>query len=259
MGKHLSFLMMNTGRKFERLVIIMAAMVVFELICYFAIGSRAADAVGTPLNSFSIVISTSGIWTGYIGGLLLTAIIVSHESRKGSNAETELTVQRLGISERAAYGWSIVGNALRFLLIMAYQTLLIYAIYRVYQSMGVSDTTELQEFIGFNGIQILRFFFPGTSLMNWFGILLLALSFGTAATALNIRRMKVSKVILFLWIGFLMIKVMTNTGFSFDTSMMLVRIILLGTDLIFLFYLLVIGHDGKSQEIKTMTLRGETK
>ncbi len=243
--------MMNMGRRFERLLIVLVIMAIFEGVFFGFIGSKT--------DSFAMAISLSGIWTGFIVGLLLTAIIVSYESRKKSNAETELTVQRLGISERAAYGWSVAGNALRFLLIMAYQTLLIYAIYRIYQSMGVSDTTELQEFIGFNGIQILRFFFPVASLMNWFGILLLALSFGTAATALNIRRMKVSKVVLFIWIGYLMIKVMTNTGFSFDTSMMLVRIILLGTDLTFLFYLLVIGHDGKSQEIKTMTLRGETK
>ncbi|MBQ4467120.1 MAG: hypothetical protein II918_02765 [Firmicutes bacterium] len=256
MGKHLSLLMMNTGRKFDRLVIIMAAMAVFELICYFAIGSKAADAVGTPLNSFSIVISTSGIWTGYIGGLLLTALLVSREPSKKSNAQTELTMMRLEISERTAYFWSIIGNALRCLLITAYQTVLIFMIWKIYQGSGVSNTTELQQYMEFNGIRILSWFFPTSSLMGWLDVLIIALSFGLLGTAINIKRMKVSKIILFIWIGYLMIHLMTQIGFSFDDSMMLLRVTLLGTDLGFMFYLLVIAHDGKNAN--NTELRGET-
>ena len=244
--------MMYTGRKIYWLISVIILMIATEELLFS--GLRLGE--GQP--NFALAITSSYIIPCFILiGLVLTAVSASLEHRKKLSNETELLRRRLEISERAAYFWEIIGNTLRCLMVIAAQTIMIYLFYQIYQINGSSTFTELQDFITFNGVNILKFFFPGTEITSWLSIILVAFSFGVAATALNIRRMKVSKVLLFIWILYLITMVITNVGFSFDIDMMLVNIVLLGTDAGFLFYLMVIAHDGKGNaEIKQV--RGET-
>ena len=251
MRKHLSLLMMYTGRKIHWLISVIILMIATEEL--FFSGLRLGE--GQP--NFALAITSSYIMPCFILiGLVLMSVAASMEHRKKLSNETELLRKRLEISERAAYLWEIIGNTLRCLMVIASQSIMIFLFYLIYLRNADSTFTELQDFITFKGVSILKFFFPGTEITSWLSIILVAFSFGIAATALNIKRMKVSKVLLFIWILYLITKVITNIGFSFDIDMMLVNIVLLGTDAIFLLYILVIAHDGKGNaEIKQA--RGE--
>ena len=243
--------MMYTGRKIYWLISVIILMIATEELLFS--GLRLGE--GQP--NFALAITSSYIMPCFILiGLVLMAVAASMEHRKKISNETELLRRRLEISERAAYFWEIIGNTLRCLMVIAAQTIMIYLFYQIYQINGSSTFTELQDFITFNGVNILKFFFPGTEITSWLSIILVAFSFGIAATALNIRRMKVSKVLLFIWILYLITKVITNIGFSFDIDMVLVNIVLLGTDAGFFFYLMVIAHDGKGNA-ETKQARGE--
>ena len=243
--------MMYTGRKIYWLISVIILMIATEELLFSGL------RLGESQPNFALAVTSSYILPCFILiGLVLTAVSASMEHRKKISNETDLLRRRLEISERAAYFWEIIGNTLRCLMVIAAQSIMIYLFYLIYLKSGNSTFTELQDFITFNGVGILKFFFPGTEITSWLSIILVAFSFGIAATALNIRRMKVSKVLLFIWIMYLITKVITNVGFSFDLDMMLVKIVLLGTDAAFLFYILVIAHDGKGNaEIKQA--RGE--
>ena len=243
--------MMYTGRKIYWLISAIILMIATEELFFSGL------SLGTDKPNFALAITSSYIMPCFILiGLVLTAVSASLEHRKKLSNENELLIKRLEISERAAYLWEIVGNTLRCLMVIASQSIMIYLFYLIYLKSGNGTFTELQDFITFKGVSILKFFFPGTEITSWLSIILVAFSFGIAATALNIKRMKVSKVLFFIWILYLITKVITNIGFSFDIDMMLVNIVLLGTDAIFLLYILVIAHDGKGNaEIKQA--RGE--
>ena len=251
MRKHLSLLMMYTGRKIYWLISVIILMIATEELLFS--GLRLGE--GQP--NFALAITSSYIMPCFILiGLVLMAVTASMEHRKKLSNNNELFFKRLEISERAAFLWEIVGNTLRCLMVIAAQTITIYLFYMIYLKSSNSAFTELQDFITFNGVSILKFFFPGSEITSWLSIILVAFSFGIAATALNIRRMKVSKVLLFIWILYLITKVIANIGFSFDIDMVLVNIVLLGTDAGFLFYLMVIAHDGKGNA-ETKQARGE--
>ena len=239
MRKHFSALMLYTGRGFGKQLIMMGIMLALELVNFFMTGVKQSH--------FVACLWYSSVPGGFITlGCLVTMFLLSGiRLKKKTYSRTDYLTQRLGISERAFMIWEIVGNALRYMMIWAYQAVIIMLLHVLYVRMGSGDLSSIREFVGLKASHLLMFFFPGTNWIGWCVVILCAISFGCASLALGSDKSAGFKIIGVFLIGYNLIRILSNMGYG-EAFPMRTVVTLIALDLITIFFIVILrSHSGK--------------
>lgn len=205
MRKHLSVLQLYIRATFLPFLALLAGMAAVEtgLFLFYFFGHRSLGAEDIPglelMLSGSKIILAAGV-----AGLLITALLSLMGCSLGS--ETVYTLNRLSISENAAWCWQAGYNTVCYLIFWAVQLLLVVGFSLIYCRYAPAEAVTHQtiflaayrnEF--FNGLLPLSE--PTGFVRN--GLLCLALGTGTALFSYKNRRGKtaVSLFLLVIWAG----------------------------------------------------------
>lgn len=115
MKKHLSVLMLYLSAPFYKILAVLAAMAAVELAGYHLLGYRQEAIFGHNSSDFLFTVS-------FVCYLAVLVLLILGPHRKNSFG---YTLQRLRISERAAFGWNVLANGCYLTLLWMVQMLVV--------------------------------------------------------------------------------------------------------------------------------------
>ena len=194
MKQHLSVLMLIARSSIYKVLAVLAAMVAIQAGLFEYALQRSREH---GLFHLEDVVSDSGIAWVFAAAFLLLTYVISRSGCK-SGSQPGYTIQRLGISERNFFIWQAVYNTAVYVLLLATELILLFALSHHWQVNADQDLIGAQSiFLAFYRNKFMHCICPLDDIWLWIrnGILALAMGMAAAQYPFRQRRGKTLQVV----------------------------------------------------------------
>ena len=194
MKQHLSVLMLIVRSSFYKVIAILVVMAAAQVGLFrYALQSNLESGY----HHLETVVSSSGLaWVLAAAFLLITYVLSRTGCKSGS--QPGYTIQRLRISEKTFFIWQAIYNAAIYILLLAIELLLLFALARHWQSQADPDLIGAQSiYLAFYRSAFMHCICPLDDIWLWIrnGILVIAMGMAAAQYPFRQRRGKIIQVV----------------------------------------------------------------
>ncbi|MBQ3384946.1 MAG: hypothetical protein IJG59_07000 [Erysipelotrichaceae bacterium] len=175
MNKVFSVLKLYFRETVSKLIMILLLMTLSELILYFV--------TTTEMRSFAGLVEKCRIF--YIYVIAFAAMTLFNSIRSSRKHKTGYTLQKIRISERAAFLLQCVADTVNVLIVYLWQIVIILILYRLYKQHGYQSAADIyQDFYISNTLTML---IPLYRKQQWVTNAVILLSAGAEAASIDVK------------------------------------------------------------------------
>ena len=194
MKQHLSVLMLIVRSSFYKVIAILVVMAATQAGLFrYALQSNLESGY----HHLETAVSSSGLAWIFAAAFLLITYVLSRTGCK-SGSQPGYTIQRLRISEKTFFIWQAIYNAIIYILLLAIELLLLFALARQWQSQADPNLIGAQSiYLAFYRSAFMHCICPLDDIWLWIrnGILVIAMGMAAAQYPFRQRRGKTIQVV----------------------------------------------------------------